>query len=325
MNRKEKSPFHTFTTGSWNAYMLIDYDPPGHLTCGRIYKGMNVFGNKYKVDVNVHPADQLIFWELDLEEKTTHTRTRRHSKGPPKRERKPPKAMKYKFAVNDEEGLLFCNKVIPNKLKEDLNMALHCRELQLLDLSSSDPINLLMFYKQSTKQSPGHLKLQYENKLASAADEVPQGAPLRGEDTRMNTTGSVIHQKLGCNHEEIPHIKKVTAAISNVPLKSEVDERSFLGPSLVLLFFFLHTCSVSHVSEVAPGIDIEKALFTHHHSLANAALEGFRVSEVQVEAYAPSVFHLYKELGELGIINDIPPWLEKMRTNGKTYCKAKYL
>ncbi|XP_071548719.1 uncharacterized protein [Panulirus ornatus] len=278
MNRKEKSPFHTFTTGSWNAYMLIDYDPPGHLTCGRIYKGMNVFGNKYKVDVNVHPADQLIFWELDLEEKTTHTRTRRHSKGPPKRERKPPKAMKYKFAVNDEEGLLFCNKVIPNKLKEDLNMALHCRELQLLDLSSSDPINLLMFYKQSTKQSPGHLKLQYENKLASAADEVPQGAPLRGEDTRMNTTGSVIHQKLGCNHEEIPHIKKVTAAISNVPLKSE-----------------------------------------------NAALEGFRVSEVQVEAYAPSVFHLYKELGELGIINDIPPWLEKMRTNGKTYCKAKYL
>lgn len=56
-----------------------------------------------------------------------------------------------------------------------------------------------------------------------------------------------------------------------------------------------------------------------------AALKSFRVPEVEVEAHAPSVFHMYKELGDLGIINDIPPWLGKMRTSGKAFCKAKYL
>ncbi|KAK8742755.1 hypothetical protein OTU49_001663 [Cherax quadricarinatus] len=265
-----------YTSGSWNTYQLTDYEPPGPLTCDMLRRNMQVLNETFKVDVSFFPSHELIYWELSLEEKAKSIRTR-SGEGSSAQERKAPKAIKYKFAVCDDEGLLFANKSIPLKLRKTLQIILHCKDFNIMDLSGSDPINLLMLYKQSSKRAPNLFKVQFEETMANAEEDIQVGTFLRDDALNKNTTDSIIQQKLGCHKEQIPLIKRVTATVKNVPIKTQ-----------------------------AP------------------ALKHFRLSSLELEVHAPSVFHIYKELGERGVIKDIPPWLGKMRASGKTHCVAQY-
>nr|XP_045626411.1 uncharacterized protein LOC123775345 isoform X1 [Procambarus clarkii] len=266
-----------FTSGFWNTYVLEDYQPSGHLTCGTIQRNMQVFNENFKVHVSLIPAQELIYWELSLEEKKRRRSARRSGGEALAEANKAPSVIKYKFAISDKEGLLFANKRIPAKILKLLQKALKCKDFKIIELSNSDPVNLLMAYKQSRKRAPGHLKLQCDLKMTAATDDVQEDALLKGGDVNINTTSSVIHQKLGCHFKQIPCIRKVSTTVNNMPIRTEVP-----------------------------------------------ALKGFRLSSVNLEVHAPSVFHLFKELGEREVITDIPPWLEKIRTSGKTHCIAKY-
>lgn len=56
----------------------------------------------------------------------------------------------------------------------------------------------------------------------------------------------------------------------------------------------------------------------------NPKLQDFRFSQVEMQVSAPSVFHLYLDFAEKGIIKDLPPWLLAMRSRGSTQVKSLY-
>ncbi|KAK4294772.1 hypothetical protein Pmani_032627 [Petrolisthes manimaculis] len=54
-------------------------------------------------------------------------------------------------------------------------------------------------------------------------------------------------------------------------------------------------------------------------------LSSYRISNVMAEVHAPSVFHLYKQFGEMGHLQEVPLWLERARYTGKNTVTGKFL
>ncbi|XP_037781656.1 uncharacterized protein LOC119578018 [Penaeus monodon] len=140
-----------------DAYHLVDYDPPLPFTVGDVSEAMDVFRKVYKTSVIVKSHPELILWELHLESKIKrmkiiHSGERVAGKQAP--------FTKFRFAVNVEYELLFANRSIPGGIFKKLCEGLHCQDLKALSLNHSDPVNLLMLYRQANKRSPGAIKLQ---------------------------------------------------------------------------------------------------------------------------------------------------------------------
>ncbi|KAG7168059.1 uncharacterized protein LOC121867626 [Homarus americanus] len=126
MNQVKKDTIQSsaFTIGSWVAFKLVDYNPPGPLSPGTIKSNMDVFNDKYKVAVKLVPSNELILWELSLEEKKGR-RSRKSSGARSAKEET--RIIKCKYGVSDDEGLLF-KRSIPMD-SEGHEIALYCSEL----------------------------------------------------------------------------------------------------------------------------------------------------------------------------------------------------
>ncbi|XP_042883935.1 uncharacterized protein LOC122260628 [Penaeus japonicus] len=208
-----------FLSGSWDAYHLIEYDPPLPFTTGDVIKAMDIFRKDYKTCVIVKSHPELVLWELHLESRGKRMRTRRSWEGAANR---PTWSTKFRFAVNVEYELLFANRSIPKKIHKELCRSLDCREFKALSLQHSDPINLLMLYRQANETSPGAIKLQYQEKLFTRMDHILSGFSISNEVEAETDHAKDIHLKLGCKTDEIPCIRKITAEVEDVPLKTKI-------------------------------------------------------------------------------------------------------
>ncbi|XP_050711188.1 uncharacterized protein LOC126995571 [Eriocheir sinensis] len=266
-----------FTTGSWHTYGLEEYSGPPTITAGIITQAMRVFYKQYKVELEMTPGPQLLFWTLTLKNLQEPPVTRSASK-----QKQPIKPIThvYKFAVSNDERLLFSNRMLTQKMVKQLSRSFSCDNFKLLKLKGSDPANLLIMYQQSNNRSPGFLKLQHEEYLASLVDQVHHCGMSVSRNLAEDAAAaaeSKAFQTFGSCSETIPCMRQVALSVHNVPMDKD------------------------------------------------SGLPSFRWSHVDAEINAPSVFHLYRELAELKMINDVPLWLEKIRVSGKTSTEAKYV
>ncbi|XP_063603805.1 uncharacterized protein LOC134779495 [Penaeus indicus] len=211
----------SFLSGSWDAYHLVDYDPPLPFTAGDVIEAMDIFRKVYKTRVIVKSHPELVLWELHLESKSRRMKTRHSGEGLAGRQAL---FTKFRFAVNVENELLFANRGIPGRIFKELCKGLHCRDLKALSLHHSDPINLLMLYRQANERSPGAMKLQYQEKMISRMEQILSGFSLSNEIEPETDIAKEIHLKLGCKTDEIPRIRKITAEVEDVPLKTKIAE-----------------------------------------------------------------------------------------------------
>lgn len=214
-------PLTSFLSGSWDAYHLVDFDPPLPFTAGDVIEAMEVFRKVYKTSVIVKSHPELVLWELHLEQRVKRMKTRHSGEGVAGRQAA---FSKFRFAVNVEYELLFANRSIPGRIFKELCKGLHCRDLKALSLNYSDPVNLLMLYRQANERSPGAMKLQYQEKMFSRMDQILSGFSLSNVVEPENDPAKEVHLKLGSKTDEIPRIRKITAEVEDVPLKTKIAE-----------------------------------------------------------------------------------------------------
>ncbi|KAK3848909.1 hypothetical protein Pcinc_044319 [Petrolisthes cinctipes] len=244
-----------------------------------IRQSLEIFSSKFKLDIDFITHTDLILCKIILEELKGRKRRMKTRRGVEEPESNPPKVYSYKLGINMEDRIIFSNKKFPIDMCKKLALAFRCKELILLDLSYSDPFNLLLFRRQAAKYNSGELTLQNEAHLTALNDEIADRAlhvtELLGEQKKKVAE---CCKKLGNDSDLIPRIKRLDVNISNQPLDTKVS-----------------------------------------------SLSSYRISKVMAEIHAPSVFHLYKQFGEMGQLQEVPLWLERARYAGRNTIAGKFV
>ncbi|KAK8382790.1 hypothetical protein O3P69_011376 [Scylla paramamosain] len=205
----------SYGSGSWNTYSLEEYSGPDFITAGTIARAMRVFERQFKMNMDVVSGSQLLFWTLVLEERRDTPATRSRA-----RLRRKILTQTFRFAISSDDNLLFCNKMISANMQRQLSRALSCNGLKIMKLRGSDPVNLLMMYKQSKRQSPNVLKLMHEEHMYSLLEKVQHHGLMNGEDLTQEITeaeSSKVFQSMGSQSDTIPCLRRVDISIRNMP------------------------------------------------------------------------------------------------------------
>ncbi|KAK7070562.1 hypothetical protein SK128_006800 [Halocaridina rubra] len=206
---------------SWNAYKLVDHNPPEEITYSQIFKGLKSFEKHFKVDFqpNAHPS--FLSWDLKLEEKKVSKQRTRSVAQKEGAKSLPPVIRKYTFAFSPKEEILFMNKALIQKLQNPLRTTLHCNGFEKLTLAHGIPTHLLMLYNQAKERNPDILELQYQEGILNYLDGISSGHPLVAEMDRPSEEHKNLHLSIGSLPEKIPQIKKLCVDVRNMPITTK--------------------------------------------------------------------------------------------------------
>ncbi|XP_045114179.1 uncharacterized protein LOC123506287 [Portunus trituberculatus] len=104
-------------------------------------------------------------------------------------------------------------------MQRKLSRALSCNSLKIMKLRGSDPVNLLMMFKQSKKHSPDLLKLKHEEHLFSLLEKVQHCGLMKGKDITneiAEAAKTTVFQTLGSQSEAIPRVRKIDVVLRNM-------------------------------------------------------------------------------------------------------------
>lgn len=214
MSEEETQKNKTFFNGSWHTYRLKDLVDPDKISMARIKRSENAFRENYFATVELLcPSPIFLSWRLTIKQK------------PKKKRRSPRKAEEtvvektsiFRLALykgtgkENEKALLFCNRVIPNKIKDLLIVGLSCSDIERYLLSGSSPPELLKLHLDAKRET-----LQLEGVYVETFSDF---TVLGSYGESMEEENSAVIKKIGrIEDERLPKIKYVSVEFSKVPL-----------------------------------------------------------------------------------------------------------
>lgn len=218
MDAEDKKKNKTFFNGSWHTYTLKDLVDPDEISMARIKRSENAFRDNYFATTELlFPSPDFVSWRLTIKQKPkTSKKSPRRS---PRRaaERAPEKTSIFKLSLykgtgqENEKFLLFCNRTIPVKIIDLLQVGLSCSDIERYQLSGSSPPELLKLHLDA-KRKTLDMEEVFEKPFTNFSDMGSFEEPREGENLQ-------VIRKIGrIDDEHLPKIKYVSVKFENVSL-----------------------------------------------------------------------------------------------------------